>query len=273
MAYIHLSDGVPLYYRDEGTGRPLVLLQALMFGADYFWQKNIPALAKQCRVIALDMRGQGLSGKPNHGYSIPQLAQDLHELLEKLDLEDVVLLGYSLGGFVSLQYLQDFGAERVGSLVLMEMTPRLPSAPGWEHATFGDFPEEAAKGYGDALRADRSAYNDFFQAAFLQPPEGQELLDMVAQTYLTPTEVAAQLVSEMAEQDWRERLGDVSVPATLFYSYPNNRILPTPVGQWMKEHIPGSELVLFEHSSHVPFWEEPDRFNRELLRVVTKQDD
>ena len=167
MAYLTLSDGTPLYYIDEGAGRPLVLLHALMFNADYFWQKNIPELAKTCRVIAVDSRGQGLSGKPNHGYTIEQFAADLQELLLHLDLQDVVLAGLSLGGFTSLQYLKTFGPERIGALVLMEMTPRLSSAPGWEHPTFGDFPEEAARGYGAGLRADRSIYNDFFGAAFL----------------------------------------------------------------------------------------------------------
>jgi non-heme chloroperoxidase len=271
MAYCQLSDGVPLYYRDEGQGRPVVLLHALMFGADYFWQRNTPELAKSCRVIAADLRGQGLSGKPNHGYTITRLAADLDELLTQLDLNDVVLLGCSLGGFVSLQYLKDFGSDRVGALVLMEMTPRLPSAPGWDHPTFGDFPIEAARGYGGALRADRDIYNDFFQAAFLQPPQGAELAEMIAQTYLTPTEVVAQLIDEMAEQDWRDDLSAVTVPTTLFYSYPNNNVLPTAVGQWIQQQIPGSDLVLFEHSSHSPFWEEADKFNSELARVAAQQ--
>ncbi|MGY8892338.1 MAG: alpha/beta fold hydrolase [Pseudomonadales bacterium] len=269
MAYCHLNDGVPLYYRDEGQGRPLVLLQALTFGADYFWQRNIPELAKSYRVIAPDLRGQGLSGKPNHGYSIARLAADIDELLTRLDLNDVVLLGYSLGGFVSLQYLQDYGAERIGGLVLMEMTPRLSSTPGWAHPTFGDFPKEAAEGYGDALRDNRGIYNDFFQAAFLAPPEGAVLEDMIAQTYLTPTEVLAQIIDEMAQQDWRDKLTAIPVPTALFYSYPNNNILPTAVGQWIQQQIPESELVLFGHSSHAPFWEEADKFNSELARLAS----
>ncbi len=268
MAYLTLSDGVPLYYRDEGKGRPLVLLHALMFNADFFWQKNIPELAKDCRVIAVDSRGQGLSGKPNHGYTIEQFAADLQELLVHLDLRDVVLAGLSLGGFTSLEYLKAFGPERIGALVLMEMTPRLSSTPGWEHPTFGDFPEEAARGYGAGLRADRSIYNDFFGAAFLSPPEGDELEAMIAQTYLTPTDVVADVIDRMAELDVRDQLPQIPVPTSLFYGYPNNRVLPTALGQWMQQQIPDSELVLFENSSHSPFWEEPDKFNQELARVV-----
>jgi pimeloyl-ACP methyl ester carboxylesterase len=270
MAYYTLSDGVPLYYKEQGSGRPLILQHALMFGADFFWQKNIPELSKSARVIAVDPRGQGLSGKPNHGFTIKQLAADLNDLVTGLDLRDIVLAGFSLGGFISLQYLQDYGPERVHRLVLMEMTPRLPSAPGWEHPTFGDFPEEAARGYGDALRADRSIYNDFFNAAFIDPPQGEELAAMIANTYLTPTEVAAQLVDEMARQDRRAELADIAVPASLFYAHPHNKILPTRVGQWIQSQIPGSELIEFEQSSHSPFWEEPQKFNRELARIVAE---
>ncbi|MYH70669.1 MAG: alpha/beta hydrolase [Gammaproteobacteria bacterium] len=268
MAYHQLTDGTPLYYIDQGAGRPLVLLSALMFSADYFWQKNLPELADHVRVIAPDLRGHGLSGKPNHGYTIRQLAEDLHELLEYLDLKDAVLLGYSLGGFVALRYLADYPAARTGHLVLMEMTPRLPSVQGWEHPTFGDFPQEAAEAYGAALRNDRSIYNDFFQAAFLEPPPGNVLLEMTAQTWLTPTDVAADLIDEMVKQDWRSEITGITVSTTLFYCYPNNRILPTPVGQWMAERIPEASLVLFDGSSHVPFWEEPEKFNQALLAAV-----
>lgn len=271
MPYMTLKDGVPLYYVDQGEGRPLVLLHALMFGADYFWQKNIPELAKTCRVIAVDLRGQGMSGKPNSGYTIAQFADDLHQLTEYLDLDDIVLAGLSLGGFVAVQYLNDYGSDRIGALALMEMTPRLPSAPGWDHPTFGDFPPEAAAGYGSALRADRNIYNDFFNNAFLEPPTGKELEEMVAATWLTPTDVAADVIDRMAEQDVRSDLATIDLPTTLFYGYPNNRILPTDVGQWIESQMPNAELVTFEKSSHSPFWEEPEKFNRELARVVAER--
>ena len=268
MPYFTTSDGVPLYYADQGTGRPLILQHALMFGADFFWQKNIPELARGCRVIALDARGNGLSGKPNTGYNFARLAQDLRELILHLDLRDVVLGGLSLGGFTSIEYLRTFGRDRIGALALMEMTPRLPSAPGWEHPTFGNFPEEMARGYGTAFRANRAIYNDFFNAAFLTPPAGEELAAMLANTWLTPTDAAAELIDQMAARDDRAWLPKIPVPVALFYGYPNNRILPTALGQWLQSQIPGSRLVLFGNSSHSPFWEEPAKFNAELLKFV-----
>lgn len=270
MPYFTTSDGVPLYYSDQGRGRPLILQHALMFGGDFFWQKNLGPLSAGCRVIALDSRGVGLSGKPNTGYTIPRFAQDLRELIEHLGLDDVVLAGLSLGGFTTVEYLRQFGPRNVGAIVLMEMTPRLPSAPGWEHPTFGDFPEPMAKGYGAALRADRAIYNAFFQAAFLVPPTGAELAAMVANTWLTPTDVAAEVIDRMVERDDREFIGTIRVPTAFFYGYPNNRILPTALGQWLAAQVPGSRLVLFDQSSHCPFWEEPARFNAELARFVSE---
>jgi non-heme chloroperoxidase len=268
MPYFTTSDGVPLYYSDQGRGRPLILQHALMFGADFFWQKNIGPLSESCRVIALDCRGVGLSGKSNSGHTIPRLAEDLRELIDHLGLEDVVLAGLSLGGFTTVEYLRRYGPHRVGAVALMEMTPRLPSTPGWDHPTFGNFPEEMAKGYGGALRANRAIYNDFFQAAFLTPPAGDELAAMVANTWLTPTEVAAEVIDRMVERDDRDFIRQIPVPAAFFYGYPNNRILPTALGQWLQQQLPGSKLVLFENSSHSPFWEEPEKFNRELARFV-----
>lgn len=268
MPYFTTSDGVPLYYTDQGRGRPLVLQHALMFGADYFWQKNTGPLAESCRVIALDSRGVGLSGKPNGGYTIPRFAADLRELIEHLRLDDVVLAGLSLGGFTTVEYLRQYGPRNIGAVALMEMTPRLPSTPGWDHPTFGNFPEEMARGYGAALRANRSIYNDFFQAAFLVPPTGDELAAMVANTWLTPTDVAAEVIERMVERDDRDFIRTIPVPTAFFYGYPNNRILPTAVGQWLQQQLPGSRLVLFDKSSHSPFWEEPDRFNAALASFV-----
>ena len=79
MAYLSLSDETPIYYTDEGKGKPIVLLQGLMLTAGYFWQKNRAEIAKPNRLITFDHRGHGLSGKPLSGHTIKQGAIDLKE--------------------------------------------------------------------------------------------------------------------------------------------------------------------------------------------------
>jgi non-heme chloroperoxidase len=118
MPYHYLKDGVPLWYEERGTGKPLVLLQGLQFPAGHFWQKNIEALAAKNRVIMLDLRGQGLSGKPNGDHTVSKNAADLAEFLEALDIKDAMLFGVAFGGIVALKFMQEQDTSRLRALGL-----------------------------------------------------------------------------------------------------------------------------------------------------------
>lgn len=270
MPYAWLKDGTPLHYHEQGTGPTLVLLHALMYSVRYFWQPNVEPLSQDARVIALDMRGQGESGKPNFGYSIEGLANDLDEFLAQKGVQNAVVVGVALGGLVLLDYLRRFGPSRLKAIGICEMTPRLVSAEGWAHPTFGNFPQEAADGFGAQVRADqqRVGLRGFLAAGAAQPPSEQFLNEMMAEAFLTPTDVIATLCDDMVRQDARADLAKIPVPTLLMYGGPKNNILPTGVGKWMAQQVPKSSLVEFEHSGHMPFLEEPAKFNAELLRFV-----
>lgn len=261
MAHHFLGDGVPIWYEEQGAGRPLVLLQGLQFSAGYFWQRNVPALARDHRVITLDLRGQGLSGKPIGDHGVARNADDLAEFLAARDLSDAMLMGVAFGGSVALDYVRRHGPDRLRALGLCEMTPRLMSAPGWEHPTFGDFPEEAARGYGNAVRADRGVLDGFLQAAFADPLDAATMAEMKAQMWLTPTETVAAIVDDMVLPDFREMLASITLPTLLVYGRGNNPVMPGTVGRWMAERIPGAELVELDGGGHSIFWEDPYGFN------------
>lgn len=101
-------DGVPLHYTDEGAGEPVVLLHGFCMHADLNWRRYgiVQQLARRYRVIAMDLRGHGLSGKP-HAPSAYGLAmvEDVRALLDHLGLERVHLVGFSTGGFMTLKFL------------------------------------------------------------------------------------------------------------------------------------------------------------------------
>lgn len=270
MAYHVLSDGVPLWYEERGAGKPLVLLQGLQFPAGFFWQKNVDALAESNRVIMLDLRGQGLSGKPNGDHSVARNAADLEEFLAALGISDALLFGVAFGGIVALQYLQDFGPSRLRAVGLCEMSPRVMSAPGWGHATFGDFPEEAARNYGNGVRADRSVLDGFLFAAFAEPLDGDTLAAMKAQMYLTPTETVAAIIDDMVLPDFRTFLPSVTMPALLVYGRGANPVMPGRVGAWMAEQMPNAELAELTGGGHSIFWENPDAFNAALVDFAAR---
>ena len=268
MPQAWLKDGTPLHYIEQGSGPPLVLLHALMYSARYFWKPNIAPLAQGAHVYAIDMRGQGESGKPNFGYSIERLADDLHEFLEQKKIEGAVIVGVALGGLVLLNFLKRHGQKRIKGIAIVDMTPRLVSQEGWAHPTFGQFPQEAADAFGAQVRQDRSGLRGFLAAGTAEPLSEEALDEMVAEAFLTPTDAIADLCDDMVRQDVRADLPGIRVPTLLLYGGPKNKILPTGVGKWMVQQIPGARLVEFEHSGHMPFIEEPEKFNAELLRFV-----
>ncbi len=261
MPYYFLSDGVPLWYEERGSGKPLVLLQGLQFPAGYFWQKNIDTLAAHNRVIMVDLRGQGLSGKPVGDHSVSKNAADLAEFLEALNISDAMLFGVAFGGIVALKFLQEQDSSRLRAIGLCEMSPRVMSAPGWEHPTFGDFPEEAALGYGNGVRADRSVLDGFLFAAFAEPLDPGTMEAMKAQMYLTPTETVAAIIDDMVKPDYRDFLPSITLPTLLIYGRKNNPVMPGAVGAWMAERIAVSELVELQGGGHSVFWEDPEAFN------------
>ncbi len=127
------SDGVRIHYTDEGEGEPVVLVHGFAAHADLNWRRPgiTQALAKEFRVIAMDTRGHGLSGKPRgQGRYGIEMVEDVVRLLDHLEIEKAHVAGYSLGGFLSLK-LAAKHPERLSSVS--------PLAAGWEQAENSHF--------------------------------------------------------------------------------------------------------------------------------------
>lgn len=269
MPIILMQDGTPIHYRDQGTGAVLVLLHGLMMTADGFWTRNLDALAERCRVIAVDHRSHGLSGKPLEGHSISQCARDLREVLDALDVQDVTLAGVAFGAMVMLEYRRQFGNHRLGKLAIIEAQVRLTNAEDWEHPTFGDFPAEGGAAFVAACRESRDALQGFLAGAFGTPPDDEEMARMQHQGWLTPTAAAIEYIEDMLAADYRQDLPGVDLPTLLLYGRGNNVPLPTEIGRWIQTQIPGSRFESLDRSGHSPQYEEPEYFNSLLADFVT----
>jgi pimeloyl-ACP methyl ester carboxylesterase len=99
--YLEMKDGAKIYYEDHGQGQPVVLVHGWTCSSK-FWQRNAPELAKEFRVVTIDLRGHGNSSKILSGHTIAQYARDVREVMQKLDLKKATLVGWSLGGPVIL---------------------------------------------------------------------------------------------------------------------------------------------------------------------------
>ncbi|MGQ5639138.1 MULTISPECIES: alpha/beta fold hydrolase [unclassified Streptomyces] len=263
MPELTLDDGGQVHYEDTGDGPPLLLVHGL--GApSAFFARTVPALATGHRVLTVDLRGHGATPQGTEPVTVDRCAADLHALTEKLDVRGLTLVGWSLGATVAYRYLDRYGADRVTGLVSVEQTPYLLGEDGWEHAAFGGLD---AAGAADVERmlgaADRTVTADLVRGFFArgttpEPELADALTDAAADCR---PDAKRQLWRDALRQDWRRRLPSLGVPV-LFLHGALSQVYPTSVGAWLAAAVPGSRLELFEHSGHLPFLEEPERFHR-----------
>ena len=130
LSRIVARGGVELFYRQWGAGRPVVFLSSWGFSSKMwcYQMQYLAALGMRC--IAFDRRGHGQSDQPDHGYDMDTLADDLAAVIEALELEDVVLVGHSMGGAEIVRYLASHGSQRVARIALLApLTPFFKKTP------------------------------------------------------------------------------------------------------------------------------------------------
>ena len=269
------ADGVRLRYLEAGSGKTLVLIHGWSQSAVEF-KYQIAALSSSYRVIAIDQRGHGESEKPGFGYKIHRLSRDLRELLVHLDLTDVAVLGHSMGCSVIWGYLELFGTDRLGKLILVDQSPHMTGNPAWS-------PDEN-EAAGPIFASPEATYDT---CNALAGPEGENTtreligsmftknvpkidLEWVFQCNFHMTRKdASTLLFNHAFQDWREIIPRITLP-TLVVS---GRVSPIPwkSQEWMAGQIKGAKLEIFEEAeggNHFMFFENPEKFNRIVKEFI-----
>ena len=155
MTTVTMKDGTEIYYKDWGTGQPVVFSHGWPLSADA-WEDQMSALAAHgFRCIAHDRRGHGRSSQPWNGNDMDTYADDLATLVEKLDLRDAIHVGHSTGGGEVARYIGRHGTKRVAMAVLISAIPPLMLKTA---ANPGGLPMEAFDQLRASVQADRSQF-------------------------------------------------------------------------------------------------------------------
>jgi pimeloyl-ACP methyl ester carboxylesterase len=256
-------DGAPVNVVELGSGPAMLFVHGLT-GCWQNWLEQLPHFARAHRVVALDLPGFGQSPLPPSGeVTIPGYARTLDTLLERLGLASAVVVGNSLGGFVSAELALAF-PQRVDKLVLV-------SASGLSAAHVKRDPTEIAPHLAAGLLARaatrrerifrRPKLRNAFAGYILRHPQRLpvELLYEQLAGAAAPGFLPATLSSMQFELE--ERLEDLDTPTLIVWGR-EDRVVPPQDAQRFERLIAGSRLVWFDDTGHVPMLERPARFNR-----------
>lgn len=255
-------DGVSLRILRTGAGQPLLFIPGWTCTADYFVHQ-LDGLSRSFDVIAVDPRGHGGSSKELTGNTFRQRGVDLANLIEALDLEDVILAGWSFGVLDALSYVRQHGLNKVSKVILIDETPKVPADPN-DPSEWGEAPL-AHDGIVLFLRLMIDSRADFWAAYavdMLGLPEGTGLdhpavrrvydLGMQAPEHVAVTTAADGLTSDYSAE---AALAAEERP-TLFIA---NDSWAEEGRRWVNTNMPGAR---FERMSvHMGFMTEPEEFN------------
>ena len=264
MPELVTSDGVHLHYEDIGSGSPLVFTAGWAMDGSW-WRHQLP-LATSHRTTVLDPRSQGQSEKVVRGLRMGRQAADLRELLDALDLCDVTLIAHSRSTSIALAYWELFGDHRLSRLVLIGVTPSMSRREDWEWGFMMD-----PNAFQNLILADHEGVvRQVIADLLLTEPDAEEVEEMVRNMMLTPPLAGARMLEDHGVIDWRDMLETISIP-TLVCVGRYDRNAPLPAAEYVSTSVPNGSLVVFEHSAHAPFYEEPDRFNEVLERFIDER--
>lgn len=173
MPFVTTRDNVRLNYVDEGQGRPVVLSHGWPLSGESFAQNRSALLEAGFRVITYDRRGFGASDKPADGYDYDTLGEDLNALISHLDLTDVALLGFSMGGGDVLRYLRFYGHDRVRQLILAGAVS--PALGITDDNPDGAMPVAAFDDMARQMERDPAAFLDGFMTNFFSNQDGLQV--------------------------------------------------------------------------------------------------
>jgi non-heme chloroperoxidase len=251
-----LSSGVTLHVVDEGDGPPIVFVHGVMMSGRFF-ANQVSGLRAAHRVVVPDLRGHGQSEKVLSGHTVANYAQDLHLLLDARSIHRPVLVGWSMGAMVVYEYLKAFGSNSVAGLVIVDQPP---SDFAWEGYPFGVLTVEALAEMVEGLQLDQRAVAEEFAGLMQHEPQEDVSAWMVEEIMRVPSAVASTILVNQTLRDYRPFLAEISCPTLVAFGK-DPKLTPPEAGEYIASQIPGARFELFEHSSHVPFLEEADRFN------------
>jgi non-heme chloroperoxidase len=268
MAYLTLRDGTELYYKDWGTGQPVLFSHGWPLDADAWEDQMLFLAARGFRCIAHDRRGNGRSSQPWNGNDMDTFADDVDELVRTLDLPDFIHVGHSTGGGEVARYIGRHGTSRVSKAVLIGAVPPIMLK---SDTNPGGLPMEAFDQLRASVQADRSQFFKDLSAPFYGANrEGAKVSQGLRDSFwmqgmLAGLKACYDCIKAFSETDFTEDLKKIDVPTLLIHG-DDDQIVPFADSAPLSlKLIPNARLEVYKGAPHGLCSTMKDRVNADLL--------
>lgn len=258
-----------MHVRDQGSGRPLVLLHGWSCHGGFF-APQFTGLAGVCRLIAPDLPGHGATGATGDELTIEAAAAACADMMAAREFNDIVLVGWSMGAHVALALLAGAAAARVAHLVIVDMSPKVLNDAHWRLGLKGGLDAAHNEKVCERIETSWPTYaRHVARRVFAEGHAPDADLLAFAETEIARADPAliGPVWSSLTAQDFRVALPRIACPVTLAYGG-RSALYEPAVARWQAERIPAARLQGFPASGHAPHLEEPGAFNGMLATIL-----
>lgn len=252
-----MDEKVSLYFEEHGHGTPVVLIHG--FPLDHtIWNPLVPLLEGKARLILPDLRGYGKSLVTRGTYDMGLLADDIKEMLDGLNIRQAVLVGHSMGGYVSLAFARCYPERLLGlALVASQAAADTPERRQGRLQTAGEVERRGVKSLAKTMPEKLTTHPDLVEP----------LRQLILQA--NPAGVAGALKGMADREDMTRRLSEINVP-TLIIAGAQDSLIPLEKSREMERLLPRGWLVEIPNAGHMPMMEAPEMVAEALFRLLEK---
>ena len=263
------SADIELYYEDHGSGQPVVLIHGYPLDGTSWEKQTAVLLDAGKRVITYDRRGFGRSSKPTDGHDYDTYAADLSALVSALDLQDAVLVGFSMGTGEVVRYISRYGSHRVAKAVFIGALQ--PFMLKTDENPSGAMSQTDVDDFLDTIKADRYAFFTGFLQNFYKTDENlgtrisEEALRNSWQLAANMSPYTSVWAVATWFTDWRADIDKIDVPALIMHGTGDVNVPIDVTSRLLAKMLPSATYIEIEDAPHGMLWTHGEEINKALL--------
>jgi len=271
MSQLTTKDNQKIHFEDGGQGKPVILIHGWPLSYAMWEYQAAPLMEHGYRVISYCRRGFGMSSKPLTGYNYDVFAEDLNEVITQLNLRDVNLIGFSMGGGEIARYLGKYGSDKVAKTVLISsVTPYLlkdeSNPDGVDEKTFDDMKRQ--------LKEDRPHFlagfgKQFYGVGMISHPVSNEMLEWSNfLAYQASPKATIDCVDAFGKTDFRRDMASFTMPTLIIHGTADKTVPIDSSARQTKKMIPHATLKEYDGAAHGLFITHKNRLMEDLFMFL-----